>query len=103
MKPSTICVLALILIISMLIIPPLSKAKMFVEAGCDHPMDTGIPAGTIDPNGYIANNQVYRCKTVEEKLQELCDENRDAPCNDLKDYCREALEKGQECYVIFNK
>lgn len=37
-------------------------------------------------------------KTVEYKLGVLCSENPEAPCHDLKDYCREALEKGFECY-----
>lgn len=39
-------------------------------------------------------------KTVDFKLNQLCVEHPAQPCADLQEYCREALEKGHECYII---
>lgn len=39
-------------------------------------------------------------KTVEFKLAELCYDHPGENCKVIKDYCREALEMGHECYLI---
>lgn len=41
-------------------------------------------------------------KTVQFQLNKLCVDYPTQPCADLQEYCREALEKGHECYIILD-
>jgi len=38
--------------------------------------------------------------SVELRLNYLCTQNPDKPCEEILSHCREAVEKKKECYII---
>lgn len=71
-------------------------------------------AVTLLPKLIVQNEILEACKTEagynedcidrkvtkEKKLKELCRANPEVECQKLRDYCDEALETGNECYLF---